>query len=507
MAGSVEYRLKKARRLVNKGKELEARQVYERIIEQFPANVVARNALKSLGNGASRKRENQSAFLTGEIKRLKDFQVAGLVDEMEALAKILLEEYPDDFKLNEQLGEVYFQLSDYANAEAYFKRAIEIDKYAAYPHNRLSTVYQAAGRIGEALAVYENALTLLPSEPSIHSNISRIKKYEEGDEQLNRMIHLLKTKKMGWRSKAQLRFAIFRAYHSMGNTKKAFTHLKLANQVVKNEYGYNLDVDEKLFTDLKTQFSADNVVPIKPSSPASVTPVFVVGMPRSGTTLIEQIIASHSKVHGAGELRFLDQGVIDIFGGVYSFRAEKFGAMRAFYLERIDQLMAAAKNSRQTSFIVDKMPLNFRWVGYIRNAFPEAKIVHAQRSGAATCWSNYMRLYSGPGNRFAYNLDDVSGFYGHYRDLMAFWDKIYPGEIHAVNYETLTEDPETVSRSLLDFIGLDWEPACLNFHEREAVANTASAMQVRKPIYKGSSQGWRRYEGDLAGVFSGLDET
>ena len=164
----------------------------------------------------------------------------------------------------------------------------------------------------------------------------------------------------------------------------------------------------------------------------------------------------------------------------------------------IDKLSGGAE------VITDKMPINFRWIGFILAALPEAKIIHLERNPIATCWSIFKHYFSSDGNGYAFDLQDVATYWHLYSNLMAHWDRLYPGKILTVPYEDLTEDPEKWSRKIIDFSGLSWQDACVDFHLNSRAVRTASASQVKRKIYKGSSDAWRSYETNLAPLISSL---
>jgi hypothetical protein len=221
-------------------------------------------------------------------------------------------------------------------------------------------------------------------------------------------------------------------------------------------------------------------------------------MPRSGTSLVEQILASHTKVHGAGELGTLEELVRPILSnlpdqnisqGKCEISQNVINKVRDSYLERLIALKVHEK------IITDKMPRNFLWIGFILSIFPEAKIIHLNRDPMGTCWSIYKRyFYATIGNGYAYDMDDLAEFYKLYIDLMSFWRERFHNNIYDLYYENLTENQEEETRKLLEFCELEWEEQCLDFHKTKRMVRTASAAQVRKQMYRGSSEAWRKYE-------------
>jgi hypothetical protein len=226
-------------------------------------------------------------------------------------------------------------------------------------------------------------------------------------------------------------------------------------------------------------------------------------MPRSGTTLVEQIIASHHAVHGAGELTTFPTLIAPIARDYTAkdknnLSEEDFLSIRQQYLEGLSSLNVPE------NVITDKLPLNFRFIGFILSAFPEAKIVHLKRDARATCWSNYKCFFTNKENGYSYNLDDVAGFYGLYVEQMDFWHQLFPGKIYDICYEDLTTNQEEETRQLLQYCELDWDENCLNFHKNKRAVKTASTLQVRQKMYQGSSEDWKKHEAYLQPLIKAL---
>jgi hypothetical protein len=236
---------------------------------------------------------------------------------------------------------------------------------------------------------------------------------------------------------------------------------------------------------------------------STIRPVFILGMPRSGTSLVEQIIASHHAVHGAGELDTLNNLIIPIVkdhstNDKNGLSEKTFFSIRQQYLDLLDRFNVPE------NVITDKQPLNFRWIGFILTAFPEAKIVHLKRDAMAICWSNYKLYFSAGGLGYPYNMDDLAGFYALYTDLMDFWHQLYSDKIYDICYEDLTTNQEEETRKLLEYCELDWDENCLNFHTSKRVTKTASKLQVRQKMYQGSSEAWKKHEAYLQPLITAL---
>jgi len=184
----------------------------------------------------------------------------------------------------------------------------------------------------------------------------------------------------------------------------------------------------------------------------------------------------------------------------FSLSISEFSSIREDYLRSLAKLNVSEK------VITDKWPLNFRNIGFILSAFPEAKIIHVRRDARAICWSIYKNFFSGQGNGWAYSFDDLAKFYVLYEELMSYWHQIYPNRIYDISYEELTINQEKETRDLLDYCNLDWDQNCLKFHENKRDVNTASALQVRKKMYQGSSDAWKKYEKFLEPLVKSLKD-
>jgi hypothetical protein len=232
---------------------------------------------------------------------------------------------------------------------------------------------------------------------------------------------------------------------------------------------------------------------------SDLTPIFIIGMPRSGTTLVEQIISSHSKVTGLGELPFISQFGYSITKGLLEFSGESISKFRNDYLEKLKSL------ANGNFIITDKMPQNFLYTGLIAATFPEAKILHVKRNAAAVCWANYKQWFRSNELGYSYSIDDIVEYHRLYEDLMKFWNKILNNKIYEVDYEALTIDHENEIKKLINHLDLSWEEKCLFPEKNKRSISTASNIQIREKIYKGSSQQWKKYKPFLSGALDYLD--
>jgi hypothetical protein len=229
-------------------------------------------------------------------------------------------------------------------------------------------------------------------------------------------------------------------------------------------------------------------------------PIFIVGMPRSGTTLVEQIISSHSKVTGAGELSFATQFGASIAQGLSDSTTDSLINFRERYLIKLQNV------SNGNLIVTDKMPQNFLYIGLLAAAFPEAKIVHVKRNPTAVCWGNYKQYFASKSFGYCYGLDEVVAYYALYQNLMGFWEMKLPNRIYNLDYELLTINQDDETKKLIQHLDLDWESKCLSPQNNRRGVATASKLQIRKKVYQGSSEQWKKYEPFLNGAFDYLDD-
>ena len=230
----------------------------------------------------------------------------------------------------------------------------------------------------------------------------------------------------------------------------------------------------------------------------NLMPIFIIGMPRSGTTLVEQIISSHLQVTGAGELNFAEQFGSAIATGITEVNNQALLDFRHNYLSKLDNV------SNLNLIVTDKMPQNFLYVGLLAAAFPEAKIIHVKRNPAAVCWANYKRYFVSKNIGYCYAIDDVIHYHKLYENLMDFWTNTLSKRIYNLDYERLTVDQETETRQLIEYLGLDWDENCLSPQKNTRRVATASNLQVRQKVYQGSSEQWKKFQPFLNGAFDSL---
>ena len=380
-----------------------------------------------------------------------------------------------------------------------YEAALAIKPNYTDAHLNMGSTHLEAGGFSAAITSYEQALQSEPKHAEAHSFLAYVRKYDGSEDHIRQMKDLYYDVKTSDDDMVHLGFALGKVFEDALDFKMSFQFLQQGNHLRKVQLQYDIAQDRKLFSQIKTMFETRPTQPIKlPVGTHSKQPVFIVGMPRSGTSLVEQVLSSHSMIYGAGELETLERLIhqFNPFQGYFS----------AVSLAKLGQTYIGSVNEAKTSkpLVSDKMPLNFRWIGFILSAFPDAKIIHVGREPQATCWSIFKQYFWSNGNGYAYDMQDLCAYYKMYLNLMNFWHSKYPGKIYDLNYEHLTENQERESRTLISYLDLNWEDQCLEFHKTKRSVKTASNLQVREKMYTGSSQKWRQYEPYLAEMVDAL---
>ena len=301
--------------------------------------------------------------------------------------------------------------------------------------------------------------------------------------------------------RCHLGFALAKVFEDLNDLDQSFSYLALGNELRKNQLDYDVKKDIKSFDLLKNTYPIlKSFVPPIHETTNGPKPIFILGMPRSGTSLVEQIVSSHSSISGGGELNYINQFGAEYATGLTRVNSEVLLDFRNRYLSALE------KHSHGRSIVTDKMPTNFKYIGLILSAFPEAKIIHVKRNPEATCWSNYKHYFATKGLGHCYELNDLVTYYGLYQKLMQFWQDQFGGRIYNLNYDNLTINQEKETRALLQHLNLQWEEDCLSPQNNKRPVRTASQQQIRQKVYQESSQKWRKFEPFISGAFDSLME-
>ncbi len=409
---------------------------------------------------------------------------------------------PDYAEAHNNLGNTLHRLGWLTEAEASFKQAIALKPDYAEAHNNLGGTLTGLGRLTEAEACFNQAIALKPDFAEAYRQVTIIKKLDSQDERFLKMLKLHRDNVLSDDQRCHINFGLAKVHEDLENFELAFIHYAEGNELRKKLLNYHINQDVELFANIKSTYPRLEQCSVSSSKlQRSATPIFVVGMPRSGTTLIEQIVSSHRLVTGAGELDYVEFFGSAMATGCSDISHEALLNFRHNYLEKLK------RHSGGKQFITDKMPQNFRYIGLLAAAFPEAKFIHVKRHSSAVCWGNFKTYFSAKDLGYAWAMDDIVTYFKLYQNLMEFWDSVLHRRIYNLDYELLTDNQEPETRKLIDYIGLDWDENCLFPEGNTRSVLTASSLQVRQKVYRGSSDEWKKYELFLDGAFEGLSSS
>jgi tetratricopeptide (TPR) repeat protein len=401
--------------------------------------------------------------------------------------------------------EAQMNLADSLQRAGKLDQAIDFYRRIVSDHNQifvakylLANLLKSRGEFSAASDLYQQVMAQQPGYTQAHFSYSGIHRYQNKmDPHIGAMLELYKQDGLTSDNRVYLAFALAKAFEDIEDYAEAFRYLKSGNDLRYKKFNYQIETDKELIQSIIRSFSLEAMSGVQITPQTSNKPIFIVGMPRSGTTLVEKIISSHSDVYGAGELDyifalgtrlFLKESRDFQFAPLDSYSKQSFELFGKSYLEKIEQL------DSQSSRMTDKMPFNMMMLGLIRIAMPNAKIIHCVRDAKDNCLSIYKQNFTTGNYRFAYHLKTVGQFHKQYQLLMEHWHRVMPGAIYDVSYEALTGNPETEIRNLLAACDLEWQDECLNFDKAGGIIKTASAYQARQPIYTSSVRLWEKYE-------------
>jgi len=530
---------------LSENKPEKAAKYFEKSARLDPGQVSALFGLANAQLQTDKRREAEDtcdAILEKEpdnIEALRLLAQIATVDKRYVIAEGLLRKIaksaPERSAAYHDLGRFLVDRSRFPEATDVFRKAIEINPSDYSNHLALGNTLSILGLTVESLAAFEKCLELEPREPSAllgRGHLLRIqgrrdeaiasykkcadlrpefgaafwclaslKGHRFSDEDVSEMQRRIETGGLNAESEINFRFALARAYENLGDFEAAWRQYQQGNEQKRSRVQYDPVNVETKHDRLIEVFTAGLVQEKISRETVSPTPIFILGVPRSGSTLIEQILASHSMVEGAGELpqivmmsAALGKNRSDDLAYPELLRhmnREELASLGKGYMDR-----TAAYRHEDLPYFTDKMPANFSHAGFIQLILPNAKIIDARRNPLDTCVGNYRQLFA-QGKKQSYDLQELGEYYLQYRRMMDHWDAILPGRILQVQYEDVVSDLESQVRRILEHCGLPWEDACLKFFESDRAVNTASADQVREPIYKDAVGYWKHYESHL----------
>lgn len=499
------------------GRAKEAIASFEEVVRQAPEDPVAHNGLGNTfaltGNASEAIAAYERAiaiapdFAEAENNLATLLRLTGKRDEAVDHCRRAVELRPDVPETHERLGQALMARGDLDEALVHSEAALKIKPGHVPALNNIGSILMDLGRFEESIAHFEKALSFEPNHILSLHNLSDLVNqghYTFSDEQIKHVAAACESKTVRPDILLFAHFSYARILEKQKRYEEAFASYERANLIKQKSLemagmAFKPSEHTQQVDSLTAVFNRDFFESHEATGSDSKKPVFVVGMPRSGTTLVEQIIASHPQAAGAGELPDLAQIAMKPFhaGGidhefphsVLEFNDDEFKARAQEYLDRLDGLAPGADR------VVDKMWGNFANLGFIAKLFPQATIIHCRRDPMDIGLSCFLNNFSTI--RWAWSLDDIAFYYREYERIVSHWQEVLPVTVHEVQYEDMVEEPEQTTRALIEHCGLEWNDQCLEFHKNETTVQTASRVQVRQPIYKSSRGRWRRYEEQL----------
>lgn len=408
---------------------------------------------------------------------------------------------------------VLSRLGDYDEAIAIFRSRVAEEAGNVEPLMGLAHALQAVGATEEAVSFFRKAIEISPASGEPWWALGNLKTYRFGDEEIAAMQRKIAAAGLSDDDRAHLNFALGKAFEDRGEYEQSFGRYEQGNRIRRHQRPHSPPAVRSYVETCKKLFTSEFVVSRASWGCAAPDPIFIVGMPRSGSTLIEQILSSHPAIEGTAELPYinglaksLEPGELELARGAPHLYPQiladlpcgEFNRLGELYLER-----SRVHRKSDRPFFTDKMPSNWRQVGFIKLILPHARIIDARRHPLACCFSNFKQLYA-TGLEFSYDLQDLGHYYSQYIDLMRHFDRVMPNMVHRVIHERLVTDPEREVRRLLDYLGLPFDEHCLRFYESRRPVRTASSEQVRRPLSPESTEQWRRFDAFLGPLKSAL---
>ena len=404
--------------------------------------------------------------------------------------------YIQAIKSNKSNFGAFFNLANLYRSEKKFEKAIDnykkvldLNPQFIEPMNNIGSINLILGNFENGIKYFKEAIKIDKFNSESYYNYVSAKKILENDEIFIKLQNLVEEEKLPEVQNFKMYYSLSKSYFDIGNKDLAFKYLELASNFKLREIENSYKKQSKDFKQIKEYFKTSKKIS-ELSNNFKTTPIFILGMPRSGTSLIEQIISNHSSVHGGGELDILPLAVENSSWKKNQNFVDTIKFIRNEYFSKISKIS-------EKKFITDKLPGNFKWIGFILNAMPESKILHLERNPMAICWSIYKSEFNNPDMAFTYSQEYIAEYYLLYKDLMNFWKNKYPSQFINITYERFVEDYQNNIKKIFQKLDLEWEDHLLEFYKNKRPVETSSFQQVRKKIYQKSSEEWKKYKNFL----------
>ena len=464
--------------------------------------------LLSLTYQAKGEYQKSIELLEGEIKNrgknfsflnnlgLSYFKLKDMQRAEEAFFKVL-DINPRFINTLNNLGVLYIELNDLENAEKFLRKSLEINSEVLETNFNLATTLQANGKLEEAKIFYKKTLEINKNFTRSDLALVMLNKYKKNNDHIKVLEEKIHNKDLSILDQRFLYFALGKVYEDLEDYEKSFKHYKKANEFKKQVTKYNIENDKILFEKIINFHKSKKLKDIK-FSKSEKKIIFILGMPRTGTSMVEQIISNHSEVYGAGELPLLS----NYFHKFFNSESSKENIKNIFELNKINYLKFLGKMSN-SKIITDKAPLNFRWIGIIKSLFPHSKIIHCTRDPFENSWSIFKNEFE-QGMFFSNTFNDIVDYYKLHNKIMKFWKDEFHEDIYELKYEDLINDSDQKIRNLIKYCELSWENKCLEFYNNKKSIKTVSFLQARKPIYKDSLKGSSKFREFLSQLNTAL---
>jgi len=495
----------------------------------------------------SKAEESAKKLIIANPKVVFLYNFLGLISVELKKNDVALEYYQKGIKLDPNFALIYNNMgllfannkNDPVKAEAYYKKSISLDKKIPEPHNNLGSLYKSLDRFEESIESYKKAISINanfsysyhnlgnvymtignfseakinfkiaiekdPNYANSHRSLSRLIKYTTAEHHLKQMYQAYeKLKPKNIENRVNLCFALGKANEDICEFNKSFTFYNEANVTQRKNINFSIkDVKERVL-EIKESFTEEIYKKYNGCGYLDSSPIFIVGMPRSGTTLVEQIVSNHPKVFGCDEQEFIPEilnknfknhNLNLFFKDIVEFDKNN---LKVFGKQYIDKINNISKSNIRTT---DKLPENFFWIGFIKLILPKSKIIHCKRNSRDNCFSIYKNHFPSGKINYSYNLAEIVEYYNQYNNLITFWKTMLSDFIYDLDYEKLVLNPNVEIKKLINFCDLDWNDNCLNFHNNKRSVRTASDVQARSKLYNSSINSWKNYEKYLSNDF------
>ncbi len=491
----------------------------KKIIENYPKNAFLYNLLGLIFSGQQKANEAIACYercINLDPKFAMAYNNLGLIffnnkSDYIGAENNYKKSISADSKIAEphnNLGNLYNALDKFQEAIDCYKKAIELNPKIAQFHHNIGNSYITLGSFGKAKDHYKRAIELNPFFTDSHRSLSRLIKYSQTENHFKLLKDI--NKKINSNdliNKSNISFALGKAYEDINDFENSYKSYYEANNCYRKKINFSINNEQKKFKEIKKIFEKDFYKKFKNLESTDKSSIFILGMPRSGTTLVEQILSNHPKVFGADEVEYFPQLIkkefqIDDLDQLFN----KINIINSNSLKNIaDKYLYTMKSlSKNSEKFTDKFPANFLLIGFIRIVFPNSKIIHCIRDPRDNCLSIFKNHFPGGKIKFAYKFAEIISYYNLYSDLMKFWNNLFPNFIYNIKYENLITNSKFEIENLLKYTNLTWSDKCINFYTNKKPIKTASDVQARSKLFKSSISSWKNFEKYLVKDFAKL---